>query len=57
MSLLSLLEMLCDWKAAGERMKDGDLARSIFIKVDRFGIEPQLMNVLVNTARELGMLS
>lgn len=57
MSLLSLLEMLCDWKAATERMKDGDIAASLAINADRFGIEPQLMCVLVNTARELGMFS
>ena len=29
MSLLDLIEMVPDWKAAGERMKDGSLAASI----------------------------
>lgn len=56
MSLLSLLEMLCDWKAATARMKDGDMAGSLNHNKQRFGIDAQLQVVLINTARELGML-
>lgn len=56
MSLLSLLEMLCDWKAATARMKDGDLRRSIALNAARFGYGEQLQRILENTARELGML-
>lgn len=54
MSLLDLLEMLCDWKAAGERHADGSMDRSLSINQKRFGIDPQLQAVLENTVRELG---
>ena len=56
MSLMALLEMLCDWKAATGRMKDGDLGASLTHNKERFGIDNQLQSVLENTARELGML-
>jgi hypothetical protein len=64
MSLLSLLEMLCDWRAASERMKQrtDDPAKVANFRVgldhnfDRFGIQPQLAMILINTARELDML-
>jgi hypothetical protein len=54
MSLLDLLEMICDWKAATERHADGDLGRSIEINRKRFGISDQLACVLANTKKELG---
>jgi hypothetical protein len=56
MSLLSVLEMLCDWKAAGERTKDGSIEQSLRVNVERFKIDPQLAVLLWNTARELGWL-
>lgn len=55
MSLLSLLEMMADWKAASERPQ----SRSPFSlewNIERFAIEPQLASVLRNTARELGWI-
>ena len=55
MSLFDVLEMLLDWKAATERMKDGgDIWKSIEINQARFHIDPQLTAILANTARELG---
>lgn len=56
MSLLDLVEMLCDWKAAGERHHDGCMSRSLTVNRDRFGIDPQLQRILENTARELGWI-
>jgi hypothetical protein len=56
MSLTSLIEMLCDWKAAGERHADGSMARSMQINRERFGISDQLASILNNTAIELGWL-
>ncbi len=50
MDLLDLVEMLCDWKAAGERQVDGDILRSLEINKERFGIDDQLYNVLRTTA-------
>jgi hypothetical protein len=56
MSLFDLVEMLCDWKAAGERHKDGSIERSLSINRDRFKISDQLQRILENTARELGWI-
>lgn len=56
MSLLDLIEMLCDWQAAGERHADGgDLMRSIAANQERFGYGDELRAILENTAREMGL--
>lgn len=54
MSLLDLLEMFCDWKAASEKHRNGSLAHSIQINHERFQLSEQLLRVLENTRRELG---
>lgn len=55
MSLFDVLEMLLDWKAATERMKDGgDISRSLEINRDRFRLSPQLESIMANTIREMG---
>lgn len=63
MSLMALIEMLCDWRAASERMKqrtdDPEKMKSfesgLNYNFERFGIEPQLQKILLNTVRELRM--
>lgn len=50
MTLLDVVEMLCDWRAASERTKDGNFGNSVEIGIKRFKIEPQLAAVLRNTA-------
>ena len=50
MDLVDLIEMLCDWKAAGERHKDGSMVRSIKVNTERFGLSPQLVSILEKTA-------
>jgi len=57
MDLLDLLEMVCDWTAASERTKDGDLARSLGQNQERFGYGDELAGVIENTARSLGFLN
>lgn len=54
MSLLDIIEMLCDWKAAGERYKDGNIAQSLAHNKERFKISDQLFAILENTVKELG---
>lgn len=49
MTLVDLVEMFCDWLAATQRHADGDLARSIEINRERFGIDNQLTQILENT--------
>lgn len=57
MSLFDVLEMLMDWKAATERMKDGgDIRASLVINRDRFKISPQLESIMANTIKEMGWL-
>lgn len=56
MTLLDLVEMLCDWKAATMRHEGGDLLESIGINVKRFNISPELYTILSSTAKELGWL-
>jgi hypothetical protein len=49
MSLVDLLEMLCDWKAATLRHNDGDIRKSIEINQQRFGYSDELKQILLNT--------
>ena len=50
MTLVDLVEMLCDWKAATMRHHDGDLMKSIEINQKRFGYSDELAQILRNTA-------
>jgi hypothetical protein len=55
MSLIAILEMLADWKAAGERHDSPtSLNQSIAYNSTRFDIPPYLTQILYNTVRELG---
>lgn len=56
MTLVDLVEMLSDWKAATERHTDGDLEKSLEIQQKRFSLSDQLVSILRNTAREAGWL-
>ena len=49
MTLFDLIEMLCDWVAAGQRHDDGDIKKSLEINQERFNISPQLQQILENT--------
>lgn len=54
MSLLDVIEMFCDWKAASQRHADGDFVDSLRINRERFGVSDQLQRIFENTCRELG---
>jgi hypothetical protein len=54
MTLVDLIEMLADWKAATERHADGDLDRSLEVQRKRFGLSDQLASILRNTAEWFG---
>ena len=53
MSLLDLIEMLCDWKAAGMRHANGNLSESLKINKERFEMTEQLAEIFENTVREM----
>jgi hypothetical protein len=49
MSLLDLVEMICDWAAACKRHADGSITRSIEINQARFGYSDELKQIFLNT--------
>lgn len=50
MNLVQLVEMFCDWKASSTRHNDGNIRKSIEVNGNRFGMSPQLVRILENTA-------
>lgn len=53
MSLLDIIEMLMDWKAATLRHNDGDIMKSLEINQGRFGYSDELKSILKNTIKEM----
>lgn len=53
MTLIDLVEMLCDWKAAAERNKNGNIRKSIEVNAERYKMTPQLRQIFENTVREM----
>ena len=53
MTLIDIIEMFCDWKASTLRHNDGNLLKSIEQNAERFHIDGQLKQILLNTARML----
>lgn len=51
MDLLDIVEMFCDWMAATERVKNGDIRKSLGINQVRFGIPPELTMIFFNTLK------
>jgi hypothetical protein len=51
MTLVDILEMFCDWKASTLRHNDGNLLKSIETNAERFKMDGQLKQILINTAR------
>lgn len=51
MSLWDICEMFCDWKASSERVRAGNILKSIETNAERFKIDNQLKQILINTAR------
>ena len=51
MTLIDLCELIADWKAASERHNSGNLIKSIEINAERFHIDAQLKQILLNTAK------
>ncbi len=53
MTLIDIIEMFCDWKAASLRHDDGDFLTSLKHNRKRFNIGSQLHSIFLNTANEL----
>lgn len=57
MTLVDLIEMLADWKAATERHANGSLTSSLEVQRERFDLSDQLLAVLRNTAEHFGWVT
>ncbi|SRR5216683_2672673 len=55
MSLIDIIEMVCDWMAAVKRVKDGDIHKSLEINKERFGIDEQLQAIIRGTVQDIEM--
>lgn len=51
MDLFDVLEMLFDWKAAGERQNGGNIMISLETNKKRYNISDQLYGILNNTVQ------
>lgn len=56
MSLISIIEMLCDWKAASLRDPNRDFRDSCKLNCEKYGASEQLTIIIVNTAEPLEMM-
>lgn len=54
MTLIDLIEMLVDWKAASLRHNDGNILKSVAHNQGRFGYSDELKQILLNTVNYLG---
>ena len=52
MTIVDLLEMIADWRAATKRNKNGNIRTSIEKNADRYNMSPQLQKIFENTVRE-----
>jgi hypothetical protein len=52
MTLVNLIEMMCDWKAATMRHNDGNMLKSMEMNKKRFNIDDQLYAILMNTIKK-----
>ncbi len=50
MTLVDLIEMVCDWKSSSMRHNDGNILKSIDINQTRFGYSDELKQIFKNTA-------
>ena len=53
MSLIDIVEMLCDWKSATLRHDNGDLIKSIEINQERFKYSDQVKQIMLNEAKNM----
>ena len=51
MTLVDIVEMLCDWKAATLRHNNGDIYKSIEQNQKRFGYSDELKQIFINTVK------
>jgi len=55
MTAIDILEMVCDWRAAVRRYKDGSMVASMVVNKERYGISEQEMEKLRKINEEIGL--
>lgn len=53
MNLVDLVEMICDWMASAKRNKNGNILKTLEHNADRFHIDHQLLQILLNTVKAI----
>lgn len=53
MTLIDIIEMFCDWMAACERTKNGNILDSLETNQSRFNFSDDLKSIFINTVHEL----
>lgn len=53
MTLIDLIELLCDWQSSTKRNKDGNIRHSLELNAKKYKMTGQLRQILENTIREL----
>jgi len=56
MTLVDIIEMICDWKAAARRSPDKTFADTLDYAFKKYGIAEQLQSILLNTFRKMGWM-
>lgn len=51
MTLLDVIEMICDWKSSTMRHANGDIFESIELNQKRFNYSDEMKQILINTAK------
>ena len=57
MTLIDVVEMICDWRAAARRSPDKTFKDTLEYAYKKYGVEPQLVKLLNNTFNALGWLN
>ena len=53
MTLIDVVEMLCDWHGAAQRRPNGHVSGGLQHNIEKYGIDPQLASIIQNTVEAL----
>jgi len=56
MTLIDLMEMICDWQAAARRSPDNKFKDTLGFAYEKYNISEQLAKIITNTLKEMGWI-
>jgi len=56
MTLIDIIEMICDWRAASRRSPDKKFEDTLDYAYNKYGIDKQLQRIINNTFKSMGWL-